>query len=61
MHFLVVVDFIMIESVEGVPLRRVSRHIGRDVSEGFLHVKSCSRAGSMLSVTSAADPVDPRL
>lgn len=31
MHFLVVVDFVIIESVEGVPLRRVSHHIGRDV------------------------------
>jgi hypothetical protein len=32
LHFLVVVDFIVIKSIENVPLRRVSRHAGMDVN-----------------------------
>jgi hypothetical protein len=31
LRLLVIVGFVMVEDVEGVPLHRVSRHIGRDV------------------------------
>ena len=31
MGFTVVIDFVVVEVGEGVPQRRVSRHIGRDV------------------------------
>jgi hypothetical protein len=37
-HFLVVVDFVIIESVKGVPLRRVSRHVGMHVTPSSVSI-----------------------
>jgi hypothetical protein len=34
--FSAVVDFVIVEVGEGVPRRRVSRHVGRDVTASFV-------------------------